>query len=82
MMAPAYNSLARTVHGEWNGALVGEINCDAHPEIGNRFQVTGYPMVGLVHNGKMVEWYHGPKSMQSMFDFIKERVNSFHRVCA
>ena len=35
MMAPAYNSLARTVHGEWKGAQVGEVNCDAHP--GNKF---------------------------------------------
>ena len=26
MMAPAYNSLARTVHGEWRGAQVGEVN--------------------------------------------------------
>ena len=80
MMAPAFNSLARTVHGEWQGAKVGNVNCDAHPELGNRFQITGYPTLGLIHKGKMVELYHGPKEMQAMFDFIKESVKSFHRL--
>lgn len=42
MMAPAYNSLARTVHGEWKGAQVGEVNCDAHP--GNKFSKVLYTM--------------------------------------
>jgi protein disulfide-isomerase-like protein len=78
MMAPAYNSLARTVHGEWDGAHVVEVNCDRHPEIGNRFQITGYPTLALVHKGKYVG-YHGPKSMQSMLDFLKETVGRFHR---
>ena len=48
-MAPAYNSLARTVHGEWQGAQVAQVNCDLSPEIGNRYQITGYPTLGLVH---------------------------------
>ena len=49
MMAPAFNSLARTVHGEWLGAKVADVNCEAHPEIGNRFQITGYPTLAFVH---------------------------------
>jgi protein disulfide-isomerase-like protein len=76
MMAPAYNSLARTVHGEWRGAQVGEVNCDAHPELGNRYQITGYPTLALVHKGQFAA-YHGPKEAQAMFDFIKESVPRF-----
>ena len=78
MMAPAFNSLAREVHGAWQGAQVADANCDASPDIANRFQVKGYPTLALIHKGQFQE-YHGPKSMQAMLDFIKETVPRFHR---
>ena len=58
MMAPAFNSLARTVHGEWQGAKVADVNCDAHPELGNRFQITGYPTLAFVHKVRKCVYMH------------------------
>uniref|UniRef100_A0A7S4PPN9 Thioredoxin domain-containing protein n=1 Tax=Guillardia theta TaxID=55529 RepID=A0A7S4PPN9_GUITH len=74
MMAPAFQSLARRVYREWSGAHVAEVNGDAEQELVRRFNIAGYPTLVLVHNGKIVTHYHGPKEEQSMFEFMKQRI--------
>ena len=57
----------RDVHagGHW------QVNGDAERTLIDKFKVTGYPTVGLVHKSEVVEWYGGSMDEGAFFAFLR-----------
>ena len=53
-----------------NYVNVAKVDCDAHREIGSRFDIKGFPTVKMISKGKMYE-YKGKKEAGEIIEFAR-----------
>lgn len=71
--AREFHVVAETLEEE---ALVKRVDGDAHQTLLARFRVKGFPSFYLVHDGKV--WrFSGPRSHDSLVEFVRSRGNAF-----
>jgi len=47
------------------------VNGDIERTLIDKFKVTGYPTVGLMHNSEVVEWYSGSMDEGAWLSFLR-----------
>ncbi|XP_952114.1 T. parva transmembrane protein 17 homologue, putative [Theileria annulata] len=65
-MAPAWESLAKTLKGQVN---VADVDVTRNLNLGKRFQIRGYPTLLLFHKGKMYQYEGGERTVEKLSEF-------------
>jgi thioredoxin 2 len=67
-MAPHFAAAAETLAGK---AVLGKLNTDEHPEVGERFGVMSIPSVLVFHRGKVLDRNVGLLPAQQLVAWIE-----------
>ena len=75
-IASTWDDLAAKYHGtSKSGKTVHilSVDCEAHPELGKKYQVRGYPTLKLFSNGS-VKTHNGPRSLSALEGFLNKHL--------
>lgn len=56
-----------------NKIIVAKLDAHLYREVGQKYNVIGYPKIGIIRSGKFAE-YKGPRTADAFLSFISERV--------
>ncbi len=72
-LAPTYEKLADHFHRQQPQRVsVAKVDATAHPGLANLFDVQGYPTILLLRNGKKLADYGGPRTFESLVEFVDD----------
>jgi len=76
-LAPDYEVVANAFANEPN-VIVAKVDADAHKELAQRFEVTGFPTLKwFPKNNKEGEQYEGGRDVDAFVDFINKNAGTF-----
>lgn len=70
-LAPEWAAAAAKTKKLSPPALLAKVDADAHKELGERYDVTGFPTIKIFRDGK-AEDYDGPRETKGIVKFVKE----------
>jgi len=72
-LAPDWDTLASTFEGS-NDVVIAKVDADAHKDLGNRFDVHGYPTLKWFPKGSTTpEEYSGGRSLDELTAFVQQK---------
>jgi len=71
-LAPEYSKAALTLKTSTPPVPLGKVDCTVEKELGNRFDVQGYPTLKLFKDGVPAD-YDGPREEKGIVNYMKER---------
>lgn len=69
-LAPTWEELATKAKGSFN---VAKLDCTTEKETASKQGIQGYPTVKLFKDGKLIEEYNGPRTVEAFTDFVKSK---------
>lgn len=73
-MAPIWEELGTTLEHD-NSVNIGKIDCTEHRLLCKEFEVKGYPTLLWLQDGKKVDRYSGPRTIEDFKAYIEQRTN-------
>lgn len=73
-MAPVFEELARSLEHETT-VSIAKIDCTEYRPICKDFEVKGYPTLLWLENGKKVDKYSGPRSLDDLKSYVEQRTS-------
>lgn len=75
-LAPTYERVAKHFHRREGtpSVRVGKVDATAHPGVAAPFDVTGYPTLLVVRDGKKVAEHSGERSFEKLVEFVDTAV--------
>lgn len=74
-MAPTWNELATSLEYD-NTVNVAKIDCTEYRPICKDFDVKGFPTILWLENGKKVDKYSGPRTVEDFKAYIEKRLET------
>lgn len=73
-LAPEYAKAAKALKESDPPVALGKVDATEHKELGQRFEVSGYPTLKFFKNGEPYD-YEGPRESEGIIAFMKERAS-------
>ncbi|KAI1321649.1 hypothetical protein EDD11_003129 [Mortierella claussenii] len=74
-LAPIYEELAEAFQGKEDKVLIAKVDADAHRELGNRFDIKGFPTIKWFPNGVKgdPQDYTGGRDLESLTSYVSKQ---------
>ncbi|ENN75497.1 endoplasmic reticulum resident protein 44 isoform X1 [Dendroctonus ponderosae] len=77
LLRPIYDDAADAIAKEFpdGKAILAKVDCDQQPALQSKFQITKYPTLKLMRNGKLIKKeFRGHRSVEAFTEFIKKQL--------
>ncbi|XP_049784160.1 thioredoxin domain-containing protein 5 homolog [Schistocerca cancellata] len=74
-LAPTWEELAKSLEHD-TSVVISKIDCTAHRSVCNDFEIKGYPTLLWIEDGKKVDKYQGPRTIEELKAFVSKMVGS------
>lgn len=77
-LAPVYEQIAKTVHGDpdvyGERTIIGAVDATVHQSLASTYGIQGFPTIKLFVGGKFKLDYNGPRDAASILEFVKSNL--------